>query len=376
MLYPGSLPVGLEWTLAIASLLVGGAAVVAASSVVFTRTKSVVLSMVLAVCFLEVVAILGSEALSAAHVYSGVSLFLLWWVLAAGAILGSTRVPDTSSFYAHVRVAARRKYSLVSTLFVVVFGVVCVFVLITGLFTAPNNIDSLNYHLPRIMQWLQAGKIGSFVTPYSAQIWETPGAEEIDGILLAALRTDHGMFLAQWVAWISMAGSVYFIASRVGRSRRLGAVGAIVALLAPLFIGEAATTQTDLIATSFVMAALAVLVGHREFRTLALVAFPILVGTAATLKPTDAVFAIPMVVWYVVILLRPRPSVRSIAMVLAASAVAVLVNYGWASRNIQEYGSISGPDTGLTVTGSHFTAVRANVFKNLGLNLAVPGGMT
>ncbi len=213
MLYPGVLPAWSEVTLGLCSFLIGVAAVGAGSSLIYVRTRRIVLSMVLAVCFLEALVFLSSEALSAVHSYTPLSLVLLWWVLAIGIILGAVRTSDASLFFVNLRVAVCRKWSPSALAFAAILLGVGSLLLITGLWTAPNNIDSLNYHLPRLMQWLQASHIASFATPYPAQVYLAPGAEQLGSILFVALRTDHAMFLAQWIAWLSVGGSVYYVAS-------------------------------------------------------------------------------------------------------------------------------------------------------------------
>jgi 4-amino-4-deoxy-L-arabinose transferase-like glycosyltransferase len=243
---------------------------------------------------------------------------------------------------------------------------------VVGAATAPNNPDSLNYHLPRVMQWFQQSRIGVFATPYPAQVYMPPGAEATVALLLAGVG-EHAMFLAQWWSAGVLGLAVYSTARNLEVSPTPALGGAVLAVSAPLVVGEAATTQNDLLATAFVAAALAmVTVPSRSARRwVPLLGSLVCVAFAAAVKPSVAVFGLPVAVWALWVLLR-EPRRTAAVLLLSAALLGAALNLGWSVRNQVEFGSPTGPDLGLTVPGEHLRAVAANAVKNLGHNLAVP----
>src|SRR5260221_4823391 len=82
--------------------------------------------------------------------------------------------------------------------------------------TPPNNYDSLTYHLPRVVAWLQQGHVGYFDAA-TARANAFPGNAEL-GILytVALLGRDTLAALPQFLAELAVLVCVY------GTGRRLG----------------------------------------------------------------------------------------------------------------------------------------------------------
>jgi hypothetical protein len=118
---------------------------------------------------------------------------------------------------------------------------------------APNNWDSLTYHLPRIEHWIQDGSLDYYPTANWRQNDLGPLAE----ILLLQLRVISGSdFLYPLIQWISMLCSVAVL-FRI--TRQLGGNGAqcwlasvFVASL-PIGILESTSTQTDYVVTALLV---------------------------------------------------------------------------------------------------------------------------
>ena len=244
---------------------------------------------------------------------------------------------------------------------------------VVGVATAPNNPDSLNYHLPRVMQWFQQSGLGSFATPYPAQVYMPPGAETVVALLLAG-PGEHAMFLAQWVSQGVLGLAVYSTARHVGVSRTPALGGVLLAVSAPLVVGEAATTQNDLVAAAAVLAAVALVTApaHAPHRWVNLLGSLICVAYAVAVKPSVAVFGLPVAVWTLWALFR-GPRRAAVAVLVLATLIGVSLNLGWMVRNQQEFGRPTGPNSGSRFEGDHLRAAVSNAVKNTGHNLAVPG---
>ena len=69
----------------------------------------------------------------------------------------------------------------------------------------PNNADVVEYHLPRVMHWIQNRSVGHYPTHIGRQLSFGPGAEYI---LLQAQILSGGDRLANLMGWFAAAGSV------------------------------------------------------------------------------------------------------------------------------------------------------------------------
>lgn len=373
-----ALPTGLSAAVAVALVLVCLAAGAGLAATLHQRLGLAVTTALATAPGLLLLGIMGiSEGLAAVDEYRPVALLACGIAAAAAVAVVTAAAGDTGAL---VRSALGWRPMMTELAIGVPLVGVGGLLLLTGFTTAPNNPDSLSYHLPRIMQWFQQGSFEPFPTPYPAQVYLPPGAEQAQAFVLALTGSDHAMFLVQWTAWVAMGLTVHAAARGVGASRGAAMVGVAVAMTAPLAVGEAATTQNDLVATSLVMASFATVVGRRvagrggteTARSAVAVGIAVLLlAAAAAVKPTVAVFGLPVAALVVVRVLR-RPSRAPVAAVLLAAVLGAGLNVPWALRNQTEFGRPMGPDLGLTVAGSPLTALAANSVKNLGHNLAVP----
>jgi 4-amino-4-deoxy-L-arabinose transferase-like glycosyltransferase len=182
--------------------------------------------------------------------------------------------------------------------------------------TPPNNYDSLTYHLARVAAWLQQGHVG-YYDAATARANAFPGNAEL-GILatVALLGRDTLAALPQLLAELGVLACVYGIGRRLGFGRPSAAFAALLTATLSQVALQSVTTQNDLVAASFVAAAMFFVLG-RERRELPLagLAAALAVGTKLT-----GVLALPLLVLAAVLLL-PR---RRIVELAAAGAVAFL----------------------------------------------------
>lgn len=247
----------------------------------------------------------------------------------------------------------------------------CLFAyLIVGIATAPNNMDSLSYHLPRIMQWLQQHHIGMFATPYLAQVYLPSTAEMGDLALYAIFGTDRAMFLNQWSAALLLALASASIMKAWGRPRDLQLLAALFVTAAPMVAGQASTTQVDLIEASLIVAALAIWIQQRDAISMLLVGSGMAI--AISVKPLAALFLLPLAISLIIWAVRHvrRQTFAAITMV---AIICVTSNLGWTFRNLEYFHSPTGPNMGLTVESDFAQSMLSNSIKNLSLNFAVPG---
>jgi hypothetical protein len=160
---------------------------------------------------------------------------------------------------------ARILFQMIIVLVAILFGV--------ALLTPTTNWDSLTYHLPRMLQWLQQGTVDHFFTSNSRQVEFAPWASYALLHLFVFTGGDQFLNLMQWSAMVSTlmimpflvislarwSGIVFDLNSTVhgARSWRMLAFMSVVLVTVPIGVIESLTTQNDYVATLWLCCALA-----------------------------------------------------------------------------------------------------------------------
>ena len=243
--------------------------------------------------------------------------------------------------------------------FVAVLAVALVFAMayVAGLviWTAPNNWDSLTYHLARAAFWRQGGGVEYIGNTYDERLNANPPNAEIALTFVLELTRDERLTgFVQFGAAIACATAVFALASRLGLSRAESAFGALLFLSLPIVVLQASTTQNDLVVASLLLCAVVFLLGgSRRTFTLGSIALALAVGTKVT-----AVYALP-VLFAIAAFAAPRAA-RLPRM--GAISVGALLGAYWFFVNLIETGRPLGrrPDAELlTLFRPHESALAA-----------------
>ncbi len=227
-------------------------------------------------------------------------------------------------------VAAARAHPGAVGMAVVALGVLAV-QLYVGLATAPNNWDSMSYHLARIAFWLQFDSALHWENGSISQLNHPPNGEMLQAWTMLLWGGDRLAASVQWLSLVGLAATTFMGSRELGFGRPQAVFGASLFVVLPQPILQAVTTQNDLIAAFLVVAA--VLFGLRGLRdrTLGdLVVFALALGVAAGAKGT-ALFALPWVgLVLVVALWRTRPG---LGLVLRGASITVVALVALGSFN-------------------------------------------
>ncbi len=131
------------------------------------------------------------------------------------------------------------------------FIIACILIIIltTGLIALvapPNSFDSMNYHMSRIMHWIQDRNVAPFPTNITKQVNLTPGTEY--EILQFQLLTG-GDDLANMIEWFSFIGSIIgvsLIAREIGADRKGQLFSAAFCATIPIAILQASNSENHL----------------------------------------------------------------------------------------------------------------------------------
>ncbi len=181
--------------------------------------------------------------------------------------------------------------------------------------TAPNTWDSLSYHLARAALWSQENRIGHLANAYDERINANPPNSEIALTFLLEVGTHELLTgFVQFVAALAIAVGVFALARRLGLSRRQAAFGGLLVLTLPIVLLQASTTQNDLVAASFLVAASVFLLGESR-RELVLVA---LATALAIGTKIPAAYGVPILI-AIALVPASRHRVRRLGAVLVGT---------------------------------------------------------
>ena len=112
----------------------------------------------------------------------------------------------------------------------------------------PNTWDSMTYHLPRVMNWLQNGSVGMY-EPLTRRQTDFPVLNGyLNGYLFGISGNDRLVNLTQWIAYVALTWLAFKLAERLSGGPRGGWMAASMFAAMPMALAQASTTQADLVA--------------------------------------------------------------------------------------------------------------------------------
>ncbi|MEA5511188.1 hypothetical protein VB715_15545 [Crocosphaera sp. UHCC 0190] len=130
----------------------------------------------------------------------------------------------------------------------ILVSAIILFIIVTGfigIIAAPNNWDSMTYHLPRVMHWIQNHSVQHYPTYYSAQLVHPPFAEFAILNLRILSEGDRYVNLIQWLSMIGSVIGVSLIAKQLGSSIIGQILASIFCVTIPMGILQSTSTQND-----------------------------------------------------------------------------------------------------------------------------------
>ena len=305
--------------------------------------------------------------LSAVTVLSG-------WCFSFMGILGWVWIPDACALLAVLALVMRswRRVSpeerrvlpriLLSPPFLMLAGLVIAAILCYP----PETHDSLSYRLPRILLWLQEGRVAHL--PVSDErINLMPHVWELLTLPLVKVWGEALPELPSFTGWVMTILIFLDFARRLGADAGKAAAMALIPGSAFGCVLQAAGTSNDLLATSFVLASAWFAVSSRDDRAtgrgrILLSALSLALATGT--KPHFMVLGLPWLIWFVFSSGAPWKSLRWFDPLWVAPTGLLLSAFPALLLNKSHYGLMTGPVE--IMEGSHEPLV----------NLAASASMT
>lgn len=260
-------------------------------------------------------------------------------------------------------------------------GGIVMLVGVSALFAPPNSIDSLNYHMSRVVNWQERHSVAAYPAGYLPQLYQPPWAEFAILNLQIATGSDR---LAGGVQWLCMLGSIILassIARDLGASKKGQVLAAAFAGSLPTGILEASGALNDVVATfwltAFVASVLQILSRPARGGWVGYAFAGAALGLALATKGTNYIYAVGFVVLLLGVSFRNLHP-RHLPHLALAGALVISVNAGYFVRNYQLFGALLGPGVD-EATGSSYVVdsitwngFLSNLARNLELEIATP----
>ena len=254
-------------------------------------------------------------------------------------------------------------------------GLIVFLVLTLGLIaymSVPGNFDALGYHLTRVMYWQQQHSVAHFATIYLNEIQLSPFAEFVVLHLQVLTQDDHYFDTVQWFSMLLSTIGVSQIAAKLGGDRLTQLIAALLNISIPMGILQSVSTQNDYVVSGwlvcFVSFGLSLRLATPKNRWYWTVGCGLALGLALLTKATAFVYALPFALLFGFFLLR-KLGWRSVKYVAVIGGLVLLLTAGYLWRNIELFGSPTGPSD--HYTNELFTpqALVSNVIRNVTINL-------
>lgn len=338
---------------------------------------------------------LSSEVLSVLNQLRPAGLMAAW-LLAAVALLGlpaSRRAVVGGARAAWAAIKALRTWDAFEKLLLGGLILEAFLLLAVAWAAPPNTNDAMQYHLARVMHWLQNGSLAHYPAAVDRQLWQPPWAEMAILNLVGLGGSDRWANLVQWGAFLGTWMGASGLAALAGARRKGQLLAAWACAALPMGILQATGSQNDLVTAFWLIGVLLLTAkAHQRSAQLEVGKFAGLcwtewagLGAMAALglltKGTFAVFVLPVLAWLLVLALRavhhdPTGSWRrlTIAVVIGAGLVLLINGPHW-MRNIQSYRNPFGPvdaQAALSNQPVGAAALYTNLLRNTARQIALP----
>jgi len=248
--------------------------------------------------------------------------------------------------------------------------------LMVALAAAPNTVDSLNYHLPRIAHWAQEGAVRHF--PAATEIFNSysPGAE-MQMLHIYVLSQGDGLISLQ--GWLSFLGMIIAV-SALCKELKIKLTGvrfaSLFAATMPVAAAFASSTKNDLALAMWVI--VVVLMAFRfiqhGMKKVDLIILACAVGLAALTKELSIVILLSFGFWMLMELIGKLKCKKAVLTGLLIFIIAFSLNAGYLIRNFVTYGNITDPQAVDHFRSEAFSVpiLISNTVRNASLHVQTP----
>ncbi len=251
--------------------------------------------------------------------------------------------------------------------------------LAVALIAPPNNLDSMSYHMSRVMHWIQNASVDHYTTIDVRQLSLPAGAEYQVAQFHILSGNDRFVNLVQWLSFFGCIVGVSLVSRVITEGRRGQIASALFCGTIPMAVMQSTTTQNDLTVAFWIICSLYFIFRKERLSMYDILWVAIAAGLAIATKPTAYFFLFPFIAYLFFRVFRIAVGSNGIkgalaVIVLFACLAMVSLSLSTPSywRNYQTFGNVLGPDAGTRNTHIGPKSLVSNTMKNIGLNLPFP----
>lgn len=263
-----------------------------------------------------------------------------------------------------------------------IWGIFAVGMICLALKTVPYNWDSMTYHMPRVFHWYQNGSVAHYATHIDRQV-ASPVLGAFVNLHVYAMTGGNDIFvnLLQCFSFLTNGILIYFIAKKINCSEKYCTMAAVLFYSMPIAFAESLTTQVDNFSALWMLGFVYLLLDLLDVKekiafdrkTVSKVIYLALcIAYGYLAKPSVGFGMVFFAVWLLVVVIRRRDKILTLAAYIAVAAVIlVAVLSPEFYRNISTYNALSSPGTGQRqlVGTLHERYIAVNTVKNFTFNM-------
>ncbi|WP_420149585.1 ArnT family glycosyltransferase [Spirosoma sp.] len=327
-----------------------------------------------------------NEVFSFFNLITPLTARLYWLLVAVATVLWLNRslrskitLPELTYQLRHIltldTIDKRSRFLIYTGLIIIVLPL-----LILAVYAPPSNYDSHQYHLMRILYWLNDHNLDHFPTVHVQQLYHNVFSEYLVLHTFLLTGSDYLANVIQFGAMLGTVTAVSLLAKRMGLGYRGQLLAGILMLCLPIGLFESTTTQNDYIACFYFVSF--VLFGYWFLRypdRTTLVWCLLALAFGSFTKYPILFFALPFAIYLAVQILRRQGFLFGWGTLVGAILLFAILFAPFFARNYAVFGSIMSPQETSRLSAEKIPVDKfsvahsvSGVVKNAGLHIGTP----
>jgi 4-amino-4-deoxy-L-arabinose transferase-like glycosyltransferase len=245
-----------------------------------------------------------------------------------------------------------------------------------ALVAPPNTNDSMGYHMPRIMHWVQNRTVAPFPTNYTAQLFLSPWSAFAMLHLQILGGSDRYVNLVQWFSMIGSIVGISLVAKQLGANIYGQIFAAVFCATIPMGILQGSSTQNDYVVAFWLICLVYYILSAIQDQPQKTYFWQIGIslGLALFTKPTAYLYSFPFLIWLVVVKAK-QLGWKMWKPASGAAILALLINVLHFSRNLALFHNPLGTSPDYIVYTNKEVSIPvlfSNIIKNLAMQFSTP----